>query len=221
MNPEKEQLNNIEEGSLVFPGEVIADAWKFQPGKGTVRMNEKIISTILGIAHFNYKNNFVWVEPIKQPIFPKKNDLVLGEAISVGNSIANIKIWFIMRESRSARKLTLIPLEKPFSANLHISQAGMRTESLSKIIKTGDVILGRIVMDYTLPVNIVINDKILGVVSAVCSTCGTPLIKKKDLYCPKCNKTETRKVSMLYDHGKFMHLIKTHKPKRYLIMEFE
>lgn len=222
MRSKEEQLNKKEEGSLAFPGEVIASAEKFRPGKGTISINNrKIVSTILGTVHFNYSNNFVWIKPIKQPVFPRKGDIVLGEVISAGNSIANIKIWFLIRNNKSQRRLTFIPLEKPFSANLHISQVGMRTELLSKVIKIGDIILGKVVTDYTLPVNIVTNDKVLGVVSAICSICGFPLIKKKELYCPRCNRTEIRKVSALYDYEKFTYLMKIHKPKRYLVMEFE
>ncbi len=212
---------SLEEGSMVFPGEIITNAEGLKAGRGTVTINGKLVSTITGFVRFNKETRLVWIDPIKQPIFPRRNDLVLGEVISVGNSIANVKIWFIIKIGKSPRNLKLIPLKKPFSANLHISQLGVRTESLSKMIKTGDILISRIVMDYTLPVNIVINDKLLGVVAARCSTCGTPLIKKKELFCPKCNKVESRKVSELYNYEKFMNLIKIHKPKRYLIVELE
>ncbi len=209
------------EGSIVIPGDVIGEAENIKSGSGTTIVDKKIIATTFGILHYGRERKLVWVEPIKQIKLPRKNDLVIGEVISSGSTIASIKTWFIIKKDKNSNRVIFIQLEKPFSANLHISQLGIRTEALSKVIKIGDVILAKVIMNHTLPLNIAINNNLLGIVAARCSSCGAPLIKKQGLYCEVCNRKEIRKISSLYDYEKFMTLIKTYKPKRYLVMELE
>ena len=208
------------EERIVVPGEFIANAKTITPGKGTYVQDDRIYSLYLGHLRFDAEKSVVYVEPFKKIIYPKRGDLVLAEVISSGNTIASLKIWFLIR-SISNKEILFSPLNKPFSGTIHISQLGTRTESINKLIKTGDKVLGVITTDYTLPLSISIASKELGVVAANCSRCGAPLIKKGRLFCPICNKPDIRKTSSLYNYEKFNGIFRIYKPKQYITMEVE
>ena len=147
--------------------------------------------------------------PLKEPIVLKKDDIVLGEVISVSNSIAQVRIYFVFKD----RKFT--PLIEPFSGLVHISQLGRRVPVISDFIKVGDRILGKIIVDFYPPYSLSLDSRLLGVVSAKCSICGASLIKKnRRLICPNCERVEQRIISEIYDTEKFDLLFDSLKVKR-------
>jgi len=194
---------------IVVPGTLIYEGTDLRAGKGTFRDGNKIYSSIVGVVKRNPRKKIIYVVPIKEPIVLKRNDMVLGEVISVSNSIAQARIYFVLKNDK------FIPLIQPFSALIHISQLGRRVPVISDFIKIGDKILGRIIVDFYPPYSLSLDSRLLGVVSAKCSLCGAPLIRRdRRLICPNCERMEQRILSEMYNAEKFDLLFNSLKVKR-------
>ena len=216
----KSELEKIENLKIVVPGEFLGDVREYIAGEGTYVSNGRIYARILGVVIYDTSKKMVCVKPIKSPILPKKNDIVLAEVISSGDSIAQVKIYFVIK--RRDKDLRFIPLIPPFSGLIHISQLGTRTESVSTLLKVGDKILGHVTIDAYPPFGVSLVGKSFGVVAARCSICGTPLIyRENDLFCPSCKKRNPRKISPLYNFEKFEELFRKYKEKALIGMEVE
>lgn len=203
------QNKNIKNQELVLPGTLIYEGNDLRTGKGTFKVGNKIYSSIVGVVKRNLKKKIIYVVPLKEPIVLKKNDIVLGEVISVSNSIAQVRIYFVFKDRK------FIPLIEPFSGLVHISQLGRRVPVISDFIKVGDRILGKIIVDFYPPYSLSLDSRLLGVVSAKCSICGASLIKKdRRLICPNCERVEQRIISEIYDTEKFDLLFDSLKVKR-------
>ncbi len=205
---------------LVVPGEFIADVREVIPGEGTYVLNGKVYSLFLGELIYDSSKHLVSVKPIKYVIYPKKGDIVLGEIISAGATTATMKILFIVRKINDNPEFTI--LHTPFSGLIHISQIGVRTDNVSKILKSGDKVLGIITVSKTSPLGVSLIGEEFGVVAANCSKCGTALVKQLNvLMCPRCKKQDPRKMSSLYAYEKFTALFHLYKGKRYMPAETE
>ncbi|MHA1616053.1 MAG: exosome complex RNA-binding protein Csl4 [Candidatus Njordarchaeales archaeon] len=211
---------DIQGKKVVVPGEYIGNVKEYIPGEGTYTANGKIFSLYYGVVMYDKEKKKINVRPIKQPIVPQKNDIILAEITSSGDSIAQAKIYFIIRREDTESKL--IPLIPPFSGLIHVSQLGIRTEAISRYIKVSDKIIGRITIDSYPPFGISLAGKDYGVVAARCSNCGTPLTRKNNnLFCPNCHKNNPRKISPLYNFELFEELFRKYKRRVEVIGEVE
>ena len=200
-------------GEIVLPGDEIGEVNKYKPGEGTYTENGKIKAKVIGRVKIDKRNGVLSVEPLKDPKKLHTKEIVLGEVVSVSNTIANIKIYFVYKKGEIKR------LYYPFSATLHISQLGFRASKLSEYMKVGDLIAARIILDRTVPLSLSIASRELGIIAAYCGTCGGAM-KIKDartgtMVCTRCGKNEKRKLSSMYDFNLFTRFFKAHKPKHF------
>ena len=203
----------MKNGDFVLPGDVITDSDRYKAGAGTINDNGTIKALLAGYVRINPIKKEVSVKPIREPVPIKKDDVVLGEVFSVSNTIANIKIYFVYHNKQ------LKALTRPYSGTLHTSQIGFRVQKLSDYLKTGDIILAKVLLDRELPYPLTASRREYGVVAAYCGACGGEMAikdpKNDTVVCLKCGRIEKRKLSKYYDYKLFTSYFKMFKPKHY------
>ncbi len=136
----------------------------------------------------------------REPIVPRLGDLVLGQVISVGDKIGTMVLSVLFR--RRNGKISIFSLPRVSHAYIFRGDVGIPCVSLSEVLKMGDLVLGRVKIDWFRPVFVSLEGDELGVVSARCSNCGmvipTPREREK-LICPACKAIRRTKISYLYD----------------------
>ena len=87
----------IKEGDAVLPGERLGVIEEFLPGTGTFQDEDDVIyASITGIVHIDMKERKISVEgSTRQPVYPKRNDVVLGQIQHVTKKSAIINIFRI------------------------------------------------------------------------------------------------------------------------------
>ena len=141
-------------------------------------------------------------------------DLVLGQVISVGDRISTLELSLVIKKEKE--KWVFYPLRERAHAYLFKGDTNYPCVSLAEILKIGDIVLGRVKIDWFFPVFISFDDKVTGVVSALCSQCGTILPTPKNfdfLACPKCKTTRKTKISHLYNPLLWREIHKLHRIK--------
>jgi exosome complex component CSL4 len=181
-------------GQFVLPGERLGVIEEFVPNSGTYVKDGVIYSKIVGRALLDFLNKRVSVYPVVHGAkVPRVGSIVLGQVSSVQNENASIRIFKI------GNKL----LSGFFTGVLHISDVRLRyVESMFDVCKPGDILRAKVISEKNRTYHLSTKDKNLGVVYAFCSQCGYMLIsKKQSMYCPRCGKTEKRKITIDYGKG--------------------
>lgn len=177
---------------FVFPGDFLGYAEEYVPGDGVYEEEGKLYAATAG--RVVVEDKVIRVETVKEIPELRKNDVVVGRVVDTRNSFAMVEI---ARKKGSERALRYYD-----RALLHISNI---SESYMKNIENGvkywDIIRARVI-DNNLRLSI--KEDGMGVIRAVCSACGTPLVRDKDkLKCPECGNVERRKVSSYYGSGEW------------------
>lgn len=198
---------------LVVPGETLASSKEYKAGYGTYLSNGEIRAKILGIKMVDEKSKTIYVLAFKDPKSVRNNSIVIGEVISVSNTIANIKLYGVFDDG------VYNPLISPLSATLHITQLGIRVSKLSDYLKVGDVVRAKVILDRTLPLSLSVAGPELGVVAAYCGLCGGSMKirdkRKHSMKCAKCGSLQNRKLSRFYDFDRYTRIIQVIKPRHY------
>lgn len=79
---------NVDEKTIVVPGEVLAEGMDYLPAGGAFRENDRVISAQVGVVEVN--GRLVKVIPLAGAYVPKKDDVVIGRVTDV--SYSN---WFV------------------------------------------------------------------------------------------------------------------------------
>ena len=66
----------VKEHEIVVPGEILAEGMDYLPAGSSIRENDKIVATKLGLVNLN--NRLVKVIPLSGRYTPKPNDIVIG-----------------------------------------------------------------------------------------------------------------------------------------------
>lgn len=180
-------------GKIVIPGDVVAIAEEYSPGKGTYETDGKIVVSEAGALVLDGKTHTVMVEPINPVAEPKKKDRVLAVISDVRSSMA---ICEVLRIEGTDRAVT-----GDRDATLHVSTISSQyVESVGQAVRVGDVIRAEVVQS-TPSVQLSTVSNHTGVVAAHCSRCRSLLIlKDRSLYCEECERSEKRKIAD--DYGK-------------------
>lgn len=125
---------------LVIPGEFLSDD-PLQADEGTYVENNKVFSTVFGIASFK---NRVRVVPMAGKYIPKPGDMIIGviKEVTYSNWIVDIR--------------------SPYDGLLHISEFPRRIENdeMSKYLKLGDSIMTLVRdVDANMKVELTLNDQ--------------------------------------------------------------
>lgn len=115
----------VEDKEIVVPGDILADG-EYNPGKGTFREKNKILSSLVGLVAIRDKK--VSVIPLQNKYIPKRGDVVIGKIIDIRFSMWNLDI------------------NSPYSGFLPASDVfGKEKKELNKTFNVGDVLFLRVV----------------------------------------------------------------------------
>lgn len=175
-------------GKLVIPGDVVAIAEEYSPGKGTYEMDGKIIVSEAGELVMDSKTHTAAVQPINPVAEPKKKDHVLAVISDVRSSMAICELLSIEGTDRA------VTGER--EATLHVSTISSQyVESVGQAVRVGDVIRAEVIQS-TPSVQLSTVNSHMGVLAAHCGRCRSVLISKdRSLYCEECERFEKRKIA--------------------------
>lgn len=184
-----------EEGKIVLPGDLIGTSEEFVPKNGTFEDKGNIYAATTGVVKINTKERSISVSPITNtPPHLQVGDIVVGQITDVKDSVALVDIARI--KGRGEREIV-----NAEQAAIHVSNVkDAYVKELYAEFAPFDIVKARVIDLRNMRLTTVNKD--LGVMKAYCSNCRTALkIDNGRLKCPKCKRTETRKMSSDYGTG--------------------
>lgn len=184
-----------EESKTVFPGDLIGTSEEFTAKSGTYVDKGNIYASASGIVKINPKERSISVTPVTNtPPYLQVGDIVIGQVTDVKESVVLIEIAGI--KGRGEREIV-----NAEQAAIHVSNVkDAYVKELYQEFAPFDIVKARVIDMRNMRLTTV--NKELGVMKAYCGNCRTVL--KKDnggLKCPRCERTETRKLSSDYGTG--------------------
>ncbi|MDK2983814.1 MAG: exosome complex component [Thermococcaceae archaeon] len=192
---DEKEKKRVKDGDIVLPGDYLGVIEEFLPGEGIIEEDGELYAARAGRVRINSEKVEISVEPLTDtPPLPQVGDVVIARVIEVKPQAAIVQLLRI--EGRKGyREIATSKL-----AGIHISQVrDGYVESMSNEFKIGDIVRARVLTNEKSPIQLTTKAPDLGVVYALCSSCRTPLVRRGNvLICPKCGRTETRKLSTYY-----------------------
>jgi exosome complex component CSL4 len=176
-------------GKRVLPGDEVAQAEEYMAGEGTFEDKDgKIYSSAVGELDVDEREKVVKIAPDNPPIVLIEGDTVIANVTDVKPAMV---ICMIVSQDGNKREVSSETL-----AAVHVSKiSSSYVEDAADLMRPGDLMRAKVIQ--ALPsVQLTTSGPHLGVIRALCSSCRMPLDKKGDkLYCSRCERTETRKIS--------------------------
>jgi exosome complex component CSL4 len=184
-----------EESKTVFPGDLIGTSEEFTAKSGTYVDKGNIYASASGIVKINPKERSISVAPATNtPPYLQIGDIIIGQVTDLKESVVLVEIAGI--KGKGEREIV-----NAEQAAIHVSNVkDAYVKELYNEFAPFDIVKARVIDMRNMRLTTV--NKELGVMKAYCGNCRTVL--KKDnggLKCPKCERTETRKLSSDYGTG--------------------
>ncbi len=176
---------------IVMPGDRVGTHEEWMPGEGTYEENGIIYSKTFGRVEYDEDELVAHVRSINPVTDLKEGDIVYGEIRDRRKSIAIMNIELVEGHSRGVRM--------DIEGTIHISKiSDDYTEKVKDKYLKGDIVRAKIIqMEPSIQLTTIGSD--LGVVRGYCFNCRRAMERTQDtLYCPYCDRRETRKLSTLY-----------------------
>jgi exosome complex component CSL4 len=176
---------------MVLPGDEIAVAEEFEPGEGTYERNGLVYAATPGVLVLDPENRVARVRPFNPPAELKMGDIVYGVVEDIRGMMATATILAIHGRSRQ--------ISGQSEGTIHISNVSEDyTEDIHDKFRLGDIIRAKVIQVKP-SLQLTTAEANLGVVKALCSICRGPLeLRGRDLFCPRDERTEQRKVAADY-----------------------
>jgi len=182
---------NRMEPKMVLPGDEIAVAEEFEPGEGTYERNGLVFAATPGVLFLDPENRVARVRPFNPPAELKVGDIVYGVVDDIRGMMATATVLAIHGRTRQ--------ISGESEGTIHISNVSEEyTEDIRDMFRLGDIIRAKVIQVKP-SVQLTTAERNLGVVKALCSVCRGPLeLRGRELYCPRDERTERRKVAADY-----------------------
>ena len=180
------------EPKMVLPGDQIAVAEEFEPGEGTYEKNGFVFASTPGVLRLDEQTRVARVQPFNPPAELQVGDIVYAVVDDIRGMMATATVNAIHGRDRQ--------ISGDRDGTIHISNVSEDyTEDIRDMYHLGDIIRAKVIQ--TKPsVQLTTAEPDLGVVRALCGICRGPLEQRdRDLSCPRCERTERRKVARDYD----------------------
>jgi exosome complex component CSL4 len=184
-----------EESRNVLPGDLIGTSEEFIPRSGAYLDGGNIYAASSGIVNINKKERSISVTPVTNtPPHLQVGDIVIGQVTDVKDSVALVEIAGI--KGKGEREIV-----NAEQAAIHVSNVkDAYVKDLYYEFAPFDIVKARVLDLRNMRLSTV--NKELGVMKAYCGNCRTVLkTDNNKLKCPKCERTETRKISSDYGTG--------------------
>ncbi len=180
------------EPKLVLPGDQVAVAEEFEPGEGTYEHNGLVFAATPGVLRLDEQNRVARVQAFNPPAELQVGDIVYAVVDDIRGMMATATVSAIHGRARAISGET--------DGTIHISNVSENyTEDIRDMYHLGDIIRAKVIQ--TKPsVQLTTAEPDLGVVRALCGICRGPLeLRGRDLYCPRDERAERRKIARDYD----------------------
>ena len=173
----------------VLPGDKVAVSEEFLPGQHTYDDSGLIRALVAGSVQKDAKSMEISVKPAVEPEIIKVDDWVTGQVEGAQASSANVHIYFLNGK----------PTYKDFSGMLSLRglSGGGRGARRTTPVKMGDIVRCRVFSLLNGIIHLTIEEPDMGVVAALCSNCGKPLLMGNPTRakCDECGNVEERKLA--------------------------
>jgi exosome complex component CSL4 len=179
------------EPKMVLPGDEIAVAEEFEPGEGTYERNGLVFAATPGVLVLDSENRVARVRAFNPPAELKVGDIVYGVVDDIRGMMATATILALHGRTRQISGET--------EGTIHISNVSEEyTEDIHDMYRLGDIVRAKVIQVKP-SLQLTTAERDLGVVKALCSVCRGPLeLRGRDLYCPRDERTERRKLAADY-----------------------
>ena len=183
------------ERRMVLPGDAIAAAEEYEAGEGTYEKDGQIWAAIPGLLELDGQNFVARVRPFNPLAELKTGDVVYGVISDIRSSMAEATVAAVHGNKREITGET--------EGAIHVSKISNEyIEDIRDAFHLGDIVRAKVIQAKP-SLQLTTAEPTLGVVKAVCSNCRGPLeLKGQDLWCPRCERTERRKIAA--DYGQLM-----------------
>ncbi len=180
------------EAKMVLPGDQIAVAEEFEPGQGTYERNGLVFASTPGVLQLDEQNRVARVRPFNPPAELQVGDIVYGVLDDIRGMMATATVNAIHGRDRA--------ISGENEGTIHISNVSEEyTEDIRDMYHLGDIIRAKVIQVKP-SVQLTTAEPDLGVVKAFCGQCrGTLELRGRDLYCPRCERSERRKLARDYE----------------------
>ena len=184
------QKSSNDSDALVLPGDVIATAEEYLPGRNATESNGLVVSLIYGSVRKDDKNLTVSISPVKKKLSVHVGEIAYGKVIKTDQRHASVKVGAVLD-----RELGLAE----YTAEGSIGLSSQFDKNGNPNIHIGDIVRTKILRIGDRGFELGIFGKNLGVLRTLCSKCRIPMRKKdSSLYCDNCERSEIRKVAEDY-----------------------
>ncbi|MCL4438939.1 MAG: exosome complex RNA-binding protein Csl4 [Candidatus Thermoplasmatota archaeon] len=178
-----------------FPGDVIALAEEYIPGRNSTDENGEIVSNVFGEIVRDDQELNISVRPYKERQTIHRNDIAYARVLKVDQRRASLRIGAIYN-----RKMGLVS----YDAEVSLGLGGRFSRGPPLVLRIGDLIRVRVLRTGSRGIELGIYGDNLGVLRTTCYRCRNILeLKNGALYCENCDKTEMRKVAPDYGNINF------------------
>lgn len=180
------------ERKMVLPGDEIAVSEEFEPGEGTYERNGLVFAATPGVLELDPANRVARVRPFNPPAELHVGDIVYGVVDDIRPMMSTATVLAIHGRTRQ--------ISGESEGTIHISNVSEEyTEDIRDMYHLGDIIRAKVIQAKP-SLQLTTAERNLGVVKAHCSVCRGPLeIRGRDLYCPRDEHTERRKLASDYE----------------------
>ena len=186
-----------EKKKIVVPGEEVGTSEEYIPGEGTYEKDGKILSSRVGMVEYDDEDMVVRTKAMNPVVEIERGDIVIGTVVMVRDTMVVIDIKKVEGNDRSITGDT--------SGTIHVSKASKAyVKDLKNEFRIGDYVRAKVIQAKP-SVQLTTEYPEYGVIKALCTKCRSPMVRKGTMvYCPKCERTERRKISSLY--GKMQNI---------------
>lgn len=181
----------MEPPKMVLPGDQVAVAEEFEAGEGTYEREGGIFASMPGVLTLDPNARVARVRPFNPVAELQVGDIVYGVVDDIRGMMATATVTAIHGRSRE--------ISGEAEGTIHISNVSEEyTEDIHDMFRVGDVVRAKVIQ--TKPsLQLTTAEGLLGVVKALCGQCRGPLERRdRDLYCPRCERSERRKMTRDY-----------------------
>ncbi|MFQ6012382.1 MAG: exosome complex RNA-binding protein Csl4 [Thermoplasmata archaeon] len=177
---------------VVFPGQRVAVTEEYIPGEGTYELEGDIYAAQMGELNLDPQERVARVRGFNPPLELRVGDVVLATVKDSRPSMVIVEVEAVEGMERAVTGQT--------EGTIHISKiSDQYTEDVKREMRIGDLVRARVVQVKP-SLQLATNEPPLGVVRGLCTRDRWPMVKQgRQLYCERCERTEPRKVSTVYD----------------------
>ncbi len=179
------------ERRMVLPGDPIAAAEEYEAGEGTYEREGEIYAAIPGLLELDGENFVARVRPFNPLAELKTGDVVYGVISDIRSSMAEATVAAVHGSKREITGET--------EGAIHVSKISDEyIEDIRDAFHLGDIVRAKVIQAKP-SLQLTTSEPNLGVVKARCSRCrGVLELKERDLWCPRDEQAERRKVASDY-----------------------